>query len=70
MLDKVGHRFEEVVQCYDKAIEVDPKYIQAGYRKGDALYIMGWLGNVLARLEEALPCFDKVLELDPQNEVA
>jgi tetratricopeptide (TPR) repeat protein len=79
LVDKVERRLEEAVQCYDKALEIDPKYVQAWYGKGDALYIMGRCGKVvvdleealvLAFLEEALQCFDKALKLDPQNEVA
>jgi tetratricopeptide (TPR) repeat protein len=79
LVDKVERRLEEAVQCYDKALELDPKYVQAWYGKGDALYIMGRCGKVvvdleealvLAFLEEALLCFDKALELDPQNKVA
>jgi tetratricopeptide (TPR) repeat protein len=79
LVDKVERRLEEAVQCYDKALELDPKYVQAWYGKGDALYIMGRCGKVaaglekalvLAFLEAALQCFDKALKLDPQNEVA
>jgi tetratricopeptide (TPR) repeat protein len=79
VLCKVERRVEEAVQCYDKALEIDPKYVEAWYGKGDALYIMGRCGKVvagledalvLAFLEEALLCFDKVLKLDPQNKVA
>ena len=60
------------VQCYDKALEIDPKYVDAWYGKGDALYIMGRCGKVvvdledalvLTFLEEALLCFDKALSL-------
>jgi len=60
------------VQCYDKALENDPKYVDAWYGNGDALCIMGRCGKVvvdledalvLTFLEEALLCFDKALSL-------
>jgi tetratricopeptide (TPR) repeat protein len=70
VLDKANRRFEEAVQCYDKALEIDPEYLQAWYGKEDALYLIGKCGTVLACLEEALLCFDKVLKLDPQNVAA
>ena len=79
VLCKVERRVEEAVQCYNKALEIDPKYVDAWYGKGDALYIMGRCSKavvdledalVLAFLEEALLCFDKVLKLAPQNKGA
>ena len=39
VLDKEDRRFDEAIQCYDKALEIDPKYVQAWYGKGDALYL-------------------------------
>ena len=79
LVDKVERRLEEAVQCFDKALELDPKYVQAWYGKGDGLYIMGRCGKEAAGLEKALVlpyleaaprCFDKVIKLDPQNKVA
>ena len=79
LVDKVERRMEEAVQCYNKALEIDPLYVKAWYAKGDALYITGRCGKVvvdledalvLAFLEEALLCFDKALKLDPENDVA
>ena len=29
-------RFQEAIVCYDKALEVNPKYAQAWYNKGSA----------------------------------
>jgi tetratricopeptide (TPR) repeat protein len=45
LVDKVERRLKEAVQCYDKALEIDPKYVQAWYGKGGALNVMGgvWL---------------------------
>jgi tetratricopeptide (TPR) repeat protein len=38
--------------CYDKALEIDPKYSYASYKKGMLL-------KQLSRYEEALECFEK-----------
>lgn len=51
-------RYDEAVECYDKAIEINPKDAFAWYNKGNAL------AN-LAMHEKAIACFDKALELDP-----
>lgn len=51
-------RFEEAIQCYDKALELDPRYATAWYNKGNNL-------NAMSRYEEAVFCYDKALELDP-----
>ena len=45
-------RYEEAIECYDKAIELDPDYADAWKHKGDALYELG-------RYEEAIECYDK-----------
>lgn len=52
-LDKASRSFAEAVECYDKALEIDPEYVEAWYSKGDALY-------VLAR------CIDRAREIDPK----
>ena len=45
-------RPEEAIECFDKAIELDPKKASAWYNKGTALTSLG-------RPEEAIECFDK-----------
>tara|TARA_B100000586_G_C19801355_1_gene298256 strand:- start:38 stop:490 length:453 start_codon:yes stop_codon:yes gene_type:complete len=45
-------RPEEAIECFDKAIELDPKKASAWYNKGTALTNLG-------RPEEAIECFDK-----------
>lgn len=50
-LDKASRSFAEAVECYDKALEIDPEYVEAWYGKGDALY-------VLARCIEHAPKVD------------
>ena len=52
-LDKASRSFEEAVECYDKALEIDPGYVEAWYGKGDALYLM-------AR------CYDRALNVNPK----
>ena len=51
---KVERCLEEAALCFDKALELDPKYVQAWYGKGDALYIMGRCGKKAVSLEKAL----------------
>ena len=45
----------EALQCYDKAIELDPNYATAWGNKGLTL-------SGLGRHTEALPCFDKAID--------
>ena len=53
-------RDEEAIGCYDKALEIDPRYADAWNNKGLAL---GHLG----RHEEAIGCFDKAIAIDPRR---
>ncbi|MDW0288181.1 MAG: tetratricopeptide repeat protein, partial [Nitrososphaeraceae archaeon] len=53
-------KYEEAISWYDKALEADPKNVDALYNKGVAL---GYLG----RYEEAIIWYDKALEVDPKN---
>ena len=52
--------FEEAIEEYDKAIELDPNDPDYHNNKGVALY-------ELHRYEEAIEEFDKAIELDPSN---
>jgi|GEM_PF-441768 len=47
-------RDEEALQCFDKALAIDPQYAKAWALKGATL-------GMLDRHEEALQCFDKAL---------
>ena len=49
-------KHEESIECYDKAIELDPKYDNAWNNKGIAFHKLG-------KNEEALKCYDKAIEL-------
>ena len=53
-------RKEEAVACYDRALEIDPRFANAWLGKGAALYELG-------RSEEAIACCDRALEIDPRD---
>jgi Flp pilus assembly protein TadD, contains TPR repeats len=55
--------YDKAIECYDKAIELNPE--------DEGAWL--WKGNVLGKLqnyEESLACYDKILELNPKNEYA
>jgi tetratricopeptide (TPR) repeat protein len=54
-------RHEEAMDCFDKAIELNPKDEYVWYWKGNCLRDM-------QRYEEALVCYDKAIELNPKDE--
>ena len=56
-------RYEEAIQCFDKSLELDPRFGAAWNNKGNSLGSLG-------RHEEAIHCYDKALELDPCHAVA
>ncbi len=56
-------KFEEAIDFYNKALEINPQDIVALANKGTAL-------DQLGRHEEAMKCFDKVLEISPNDEEA
>jgi len=51
-------RSEEAVNCYDKAIEINPNDAAAWYGKGLALKQIG-------HPEEALNCYEKAMDISP-----
>jgi tetratricopeptide (TPR) repeat protein len=51
-------KYEEAINCLDRAIEIEPNYASAWYNKGLAL-------EGVAKYEEAIRCYDKVIEIDP-----
>jgi len=57
-LDELG-RYEEAIECHDRALEIDSEDAAAWYNKGIALMKLG-------RYEEAIECFDEVLKIDPE----
>ena len=53
--------YAEAIRCYDKTLEIDPKFAATWYSKGNTLCRMGMYG-------EAIKCFDKAIEIDPSQE--
>jgi tetratricopeptide (TPR) repeat protein len=56
-------RREEAIQCFDRAIELHPRFDWPWYAKGLAL-------SELARDEEAISCYDRAVELNPRFDLA
>jgi uncharacterized membrane protein YccF (DUF307 family)/Tfp pilus assembly protein PilF len=54
------HRYEEAIDCFDKALEIDQRHGRVWNCKGHAL-------SSLHRYEEAIDCFDKALEIDSRR---
>ncbi|MBQ6628294.1 MAG: tetratricopeptide repeat protein [Methanobrevibacter sp.] len=52
------NRFDEAIECYDKALKINPNNVKAWNNKAFALHNLN-------RLEEAIECYDKTLEIDP-----
>jgi len=57
-LDSQG-KYDEAIQAYDEAIEIDPQYVGAWINKGSALYSQG-------KYDEAVQAFDEAIEINPQ----
>ncbi len=51
------HKYDEALQCFQKAIEIDQKYAYAWINKGASFYQLG-------KYDEALQCFQKAIEID------
>ena len=56
-------RYEEALQCHDKALGLDPEYAKAWNNKGNSL-------NSLGRFDEAIRCFDRAIGLDVRDAAA
>lgn len=54
------NKYEESLQNYDKAIELNSNYSHAYINKGNVYKDLG-------KQEEALKCYDKAIELDPKD---
>jgi len=50
-------KLQEAIDCYDRALEIDPRYAKALHNKAVAL-------NKLGRHNEAVECLDKAKEID------
>ena len=51
---------DEAIECYDKALEINPQNADAYYKKGLSL-------STIEKYAEAIECYDKALEINPQN---
>ena len=62
LLVKAGETgsYEDKLRLYDKALTLDPLFLDAWIQKGFALDRMG-------KSKEALDCYDRALEIDPEN---
>ena len=57
-------KYEEAIDCYDKAIEINPFYWNAYCNKGSILH------NNMGLYQEAIDCYDKALEINPMFSTA
>jgi tetratricopeptide (TPR) repeat protein len=53
-------RFEEAIECFNKALDIDSNHAILWSNKGQSLHKLG-------RYSEAVECYDKSLSLDPAN---
>lgn len=54
---------QEALACYERAIEIDPRYTIAWHNKGATLQKLG-------KNHEAIACYDKALEINPYYAIA
>ncbi len=52
------NRFNEAIECYEKALKINPNNVKAWNNKAFALHNLN-------RLEEAIECYDEALKIDP-----
>ncbi len=56
-------RYNEAIDCYDKAIRINPEFAYAWHNKGTAL-------DNLGNYNEAITCYDKVIGINPEDAYA
>jgi tetratricopeptide (TPR) repeat protein len=56
-------KHNEAIECYDKAIKIDPNYALAWNNKDLALYNLG-------KYNESIECYDKAIKIDPNYALA
>jgi tetratricopeptide (TPR) repeat protein len=61
-LNNLG-RSAEALECYDKALKINPQIAEIWSNKGDSLRRLG-------RFDDAIKCCDKALEINPQYAAA
>jgi tetratricopeptide (TPR) repeat protein len=52
-------RYDDALDCFAKALEIDPRFGAAWYNRGGAFTSLG-------RRQEALACYTEVLQIDPE----
>ena len=52
-------KYEDALECFDRAIEIDPDYEGAWNNKGTTLSRMG-------KYEDAIKCYDRALKINPK----
>ncbi|CAK86537.1 unnamed protein product, partial (macronuclear) [Paramecium tetraurelia] len=57
------NKYQEAIECYDKAISINPNYDDAWYNKGLALYNLN-------KYQEAIECYDKAISINPKYDAA
>jgi tetratricopeptide (TPR) repeat protein len=61
-LNSLG-KYDEAIEAFDKAIEIDPHSSLAWYNKGNALYSLN-------KLDGAVKAYDKSIEINPKYPMA
>ncbi|MEK7518207.1 MAG: tetratricopeptide repeat protein, partial [Patescibacteria group bacterium] len=56
-------KYQEAIACFDRAIEIDPRYADAWYMKGLAL-------GPLGKYQEAIEAFENVIKFAPSHDRA
>ncbi|CAD8214671.1 unnamed protein product [Paramecium octaurelia] len=56
---KSYNRYQDAIECYEKAISINPKFDLAWNNKGSAL-------NSLNRYQEAIRCCEKAISINPK----
>ncbi|CAD8116753.1 unnamed protein product [Paramecium primaurelia] len=57
------NKYQDAIECYDKATSINPKYDIAWNNKGDAL-------NNLNKYQDAIECLDKAISINPKFDIA
>ncbi|MDQ3848049.1 MAG: tetratricopeptide repeat protein, partial [Thermoproteota archaeon] len=58
--------YQDAIELYDMALEVNPRYVKAWYNKGLALSKLGQDEESIECFNQAIECFNQAIELDPK----